>query len=197
MPLLENSLKLERCPHCKVSNPNLPAKSQLITFDSEQRFERFWNFYQCLSCGGIVTAWSLVSGGEIFQLFPEMTSVEEDIPEKARYYLNQAIDSIHAPAGAIMLCASAIDAMLKIKGYKSGTLYSRIDAAVSDHLITQEMAKWAHQIRLDANDERHADDSSELPDNSDAERTIGFALALGEFLFVLPAKVTRGVAESK
>ena len=56
-----------------------------------------------------------------------------------------------------MLSASSIDAMLKSKGYKKGNLYKRIEKAAEDHLITSEMAKWAHQVRLGANDERHAD----------------------------------------
>jgi hypothetical protein len=40
-----------------------------------------------------------------------------------------------------MLSASAVDAMLKVKGYKSGSLYSRIDKAAEDHMITSEMAR--------------------------------------------------------
>jgi hypothetical protein len=55
-----------------------------------------------------------------------------------------------------MLAASAVDAMLKHKNYTVGSLKDRIDKAAKDHLITSEMAAWAHEIRLDANDERHA-----------------------------------------
>jgi hypothetical protein len=53
-----------------------------------------------------------------------------------------------------MLCASAVDAMLKAKSYKDGTLYGRINQAAKDHLITPEMAKWAHDVRIEANDPR-------------------------------------------
>ena len=45
--------------------------------------------------------------------------------------------------------------MLKKKEYKKGSLYSRIDKAAEDHLITEEMAKWAHEVRLDSNEPRH------------------------------------------
>jgi hypothetical protein len=93
-----------------------------------------------------------------------------------------------------MLTASSVDAMLKEKGYKTGSLYARIEHAVKDHLITQEMAEWAHEVRLDANDERHADASSSLPGEPDALRAIEFAQALAEFLFVLPARIARGRA---
>ena len=85
-----------------------------------------------------------------------------------------------------MLCASSVDAMLKQKGFKDGRLYDRIKAAANDHLITSEMAEWAHEVRLDANDQRHADESAELPTKPEAQKCIDFTTALGEFLFVLP-----------
>jgi hypothetical protein len=91
-----------------------------------------------------------------------------------------------------MLAASAVDSMLKAKGLMKGDLFPRIQEAVKSHLITPEMGEWAHEIRLDANDQRHADDSTPLPGIEDAQRVIDFAEALGEFLFVLPSHVTRG-----
>lgn len=104
--------------------------------------------------------------------------------------------SINAPAGAVMLAASAVDAMLKEKKYLEGSLYSRIEKAAADHLITQDMANWAHEVRLDANDQRHADEARSLPTQADAKRAIDFAAALGTFLYVLPARVRRGLTEA-
>ena len=91
-----------------------------------------------------------------------------------------------------MLTASAVDAMFKDKGFKDGSLKSRIDAASAAHLITAEMAAWGHEIRLDANDQRHADETAELPGAADAAKAIEFAKALAQFLYVLPARVQRG-----
>ena len=91
-----------------------------------------------------------------------------------------------------MLTASSIDAMLKDRGYKEGSLSARINRAADDHLITKEMAQWAHEIRLDANDERHADEKAEMPSTADAEKCVEFASALAQFLYVLPARVERG-----
>jgi hypothetical protein len=124
--------------------------------------------------------------------WPESAAVSDCIPDRARSYLAQALSSIHAPAGAVMLAASSVDAMLKEKGLKDGSLYARIEKAATDHLITGEMAPWAHEVRLDANDQRHVDDNTPLPSAQDATRVIEFAKALAEFLFVLPARVTRG-----
>jgi hypothetical protein len=82
--------------------------------------------------------------------------------------------------------------MLKEKGLKKGALYHRIEEAAKNGLITSEMAAWAHEVRLDANDERHADESAGLPTDEDAKKCIEFTRALGDLMFVLPARVERG-----
>ena len=193
MPKLENNLIVDRCPHCSVANPNLFKQHYLTTKDHSGLIERHWFMYTCGSCGGIVTAWALKPGQQVIQIFPEPQTVEDDIPEKPKAFLEQAIASIHAPAGAVMLASSSVDAMLKLKGYNEGSLYKRIEKAAEDHLITKEMATWAHDVRLDANDQRHADEAASLPDQDDAQRAIDFTKAFAEFLFVLPAKVQRGM----
>ena len=130
-------------------------------------------------------------------MFPPGTEVDENIPEPARDYLKQALNTLHAPAGSVMLSASAVDAMLKYKGYTEGSLYSRIDKAKEDNLITEEMALWAHEVRLDANEPRHADQEAPLPSEDDARKCVEFVISLGQFLFVLPARVERGREEAR
>ena len=93
-----------------------------------------------------------------------------------------------------MLAASSVDAMLKEKGYRDGSLYLRIGKAVEDNLLTSEMATWAHEVRLDANDKRHADNNAALPNEDDAQKVLDFATAIAEYLFVLPAKIQRGLS---
>jgi hypothetical protein len=195
--VLDKSLALDRCPHCNVAHPFLPVKYEFTTKDSNGANTRCWRFYVCSLCGGVVTAWAPKPGNSVRELFPGATSVDENIPDKAREFLRQAIHSLHAPAGAVMLTASAVDAMLKEKGYNDGHLYPRINKAVDDHLITKEMAQWAHEVRLDANDQRHADTAASLPKESDARKCIAFASALAQFLFVLPAQVKRGIECAK
>ena len=95
-----------------------------------------------------------------------------------------------------MLAASSIDAMLKAKGLIDGTLYTRIDNAAAAHTITPDMALWAHAVRLDANDERHADEFARLPTMADAKKTVEFAISLAQLMFVLPSRVTRGIASA-
>ena len=192
MALLLNTLSLPRCPHCRIDTPYLSKSWEVDSTDAEGQNKRLWRVYRCNKCGRMVLAYASGHNVEVAGVFPSTPTVDEAIPERAREYLSQALNSIHAPAGAIMLTASSVDAMLKEKGYKSGTLYARIEQAAADHLITTEMSAWAHEIRLDANDERHSDPTSPLPVTTDAERAIDFAQALGQFLFVLPSRITRG-----
>jgi hypothetical protein len=197
----ETHLYLPRCPHCEIALPNLYRDVAAETNNSSQTNRRFWVTYSCQSCGGMtltVSRWdnSFKRFGNIVQMWPSPRTVHDSIPERARAFLEQAIASIHAPAGAVMLTASSVDSMLKEKGLKTGTLYKRIDQASAEHLITAEMAEWAHEVRLEANDQRHADEEAALPNEADAQKAVDFALALAQFLFVLPSRVAQGRAKA-
>ena len=190
---VSESLVLDRCPHCSVSNPNLRRVHHFQTHAHDGSRLRFWGVYVCGTCGGVVTAAAAGNNAPTLEYHPQHESVDEDIPERPRAYLKQSLESLHAPAGAVMLAASSVDSMLKLKNYLKGSLYERIEKAVADGLMTKEMAEWAHAVRLDANDQRHADESATLPTEADAKRCIEFAMALGEFLFVLPQRIERGI----
>jgi hypothetical protein len=186
----QTELPLERCPHCGVAKPRLYKTHSQETGGSGIA-QRTWCTYQCATCTGVMLT-CRPTRAHISEMWPSGLEVSDTIPQRARSFLLQAISSQHAPSGAVMLTASAVDAMLKDKGYKQGSLNSRIDEAAKNHLITSEMAGWAHEIRLDANDQRHADEAASLPTKEDAERLIEFASALAQFLYVLPARVARG-----
>lgn len=91
-----------------------------------------------------------------------------------------------------MLAGSAVDALLKEKGYTAGSVYERINKAVEDHVLTADMAEWAHAVRLEANRPRHADLDEPHATAAEAKQSIEFAKALGDFLFVFPARVAAG-----
>jgi hypothetical protein len=79
------------------------------------------------------------------------------------------------------------------KNDSEGELYARINEAAEDNLLTKEMGIWAHQVRLDANDQRHSHINSGLPTTEEAKQCIEFTKTLSGFLFVLPSKVTIGI----
>jgi hypothetical protein len=185
---------VDRCPHCMVDQPNMEKLQDLRTYSRMDRSSRYWQAHACARCGGVMMIELDEAGGlMVFQRIPPPPTVDAELPDRARRYLEQATHSLHAPAGAVMLAASAVDAMLKARGYSKGSLYDRIQLAAAEHLITDDMAKWAHDVRLDANEQRHADEEYDLPDPADARRVVEFASALGQFLFVLPARVRRGL----
>lgn len=164
------------------------------TNNAEGNDRQVWGIYVCRRCGGVVAAKSNNPGAAVQAYYPSASTVDDSIPDRARTYLQQSHESLHVPAGAVMLAASAVDAMLKAKGLTSGSLYSRIDAAKEGGIITADMAVWAHQVRLDANEQRHSDEESPLPTGQDAAQSIEFASALAQFLFVLPSRVQRGLS---
>ena len=195
MSTMSPQLQLKRCPHCGIAGPYMPHvhfannTGGFFVHRSPGGETTIWAAYACSSCRALVLAEQ--TGGELVT-YPSRLEVSLEIPDRARTYLEQALDSLHAPDGAVMLAASAIDAMLKAKGLKEGSLNARINDAARDHLITDEMAEWAHDVRLDANDQRHADDATWHATAEDAQLVIDFASTLAEILFVLPARVKRG-----
>lgn len=197
MPNLDDHLKISRCPHCSIDNPNLSKITEFSTSADNATNPRKWKVYKCARCGGVVTAFAKAHTNEISQIYPNVQSVDENLPHKVKAFLQQAIDSTFAPSGSVMLCASSVDAMLKERGYLDGSLYSRINKAEKDILLTSEMATWAHEVRLDANDNRHSDAEAELPTVEDAKNAIEFTQTLAEFLFILPSKVKRGIEATK
>ena len=52
-----------------------------------------------------------------------------------------------------MLATNDMDSILKHKRYNDRK-YSLLNKATSDHLISPSAAIWAHEVRLESNDER-------------------------------------------
>jgi DNA-directed RNA polymerase subunit RPC12/RpoP len=190
-------LEINRCPHCGIDKPHLYNQTEFSTTSHNGTVARTWCIYVCSRCGGVVSAYSKDKMLTIKEMFPSQIEIDKTIPGRAKEYLEQAVGSLSAPAGAVMLAASSVDAMLKEKGLTDGSLFNRINKAAENHLITRDIAKWAHRIRLDANDQRHADNDSCLPTIDDAKKIVEFAQALAQILFVLPARVQRGLKDAE
>lgn len=197
-----------RCPQCNVAQPLLEQK-WLSQTQVSFAVAAYWAVFECSSCHKLIMAEGnpgLLNQGrmpadgpsrEIKRLYPAPISVDASLPPDAQRYLKQAIETKFAPDAAVVMAASAVDAMLKAKGYSSGTLYSRIAAAIGDHVLTEDMGKWAHKVRLEANAVRHADEEIKPPTKDDAGQVIEFASALGDFLFVFTARVEEGIKEAE
>lgn len=195
-------LHMPHCPQCGVNKPNLRKITELCTVNDPNLPGTAWGMFVCAHCLGMIMAetavvavrdvWTVL--GDPYRTYPGARSVSPDVPARAQKYLTQALNSIAQPDAAVMMAGSAIDAMLKAKGMAEGSVHRRINEAVASHLITQGMADWAHEVRLAANEQRHSDDESEHATTDDAKRLVEFAMALAEFLFVLPARIEKGRA---
>jgi hypothetical protein len=129
-------------------------------------------------------------------LYPATRSAAAEIPDPARRYLQQALETLHAPDAAAVMAGSAVDAMLKHLGLGEGSVYSRIEQAVCQHILTAPMGEWAHEVRLGANRPRHADAENPYVSLRQAQQSVEFAEALGHFLFVLSSRVKKGIEEA-
>lgn len=185
---------LGRCPYCSIASPNL---NRVWSDNWHSTFQAGWAGYRCNTCGSVVIAKLKANGGDrltVITMWPAAKEAHEDIPNPARGFLQQAFETLHAPDAAAVMAGSAVDAMLKELGYNDGSsLYVRIDKALADGHLTKGMAEWAHSVRLGSNRPRHADAERPHVSADEAKQSVDFAEALGNFLFVLTARIKRGI----
>jgi len=193
---------VKRCPQCGVASPEMQLlfMSDCIVPTNETSYGYNWGMYKCNTCKLVVLAQSELGNQQsktLKSLYPEPVNLSSELPDRVRNYLAQAEESIHSPDGAAMLAGAAVDAMLKEKDLKTGSVYNRIDDAVENNILTAEMGEWAHQVRLGSNRPRHADDGSPHVTDDEAKQSVEFARMLGHILFVLPKRVNKGIQRSK
>lgn len=187
---------LRRCPYCSVATPNM---NRVWSDTPNGESEEVWAAYRCENCNSVTICVGDLSKSyfTVDNFYPKTKKAHEDIPEVARKYLQQAYETLHAPDAAAVMAGSAVDAMLKACGLGEGSLYSRIDKALDQGILTQGMANWAHEVRLGSNRPRHADADKPHVSEEEAKRSVDFAEALGNFLFVLTARIERGITAAK
>jgi hypothetical protein len=103
------------------------------------------------------------------------------------------METLHAPSAAAVMAGGEVDAMLKHLGLTEDSVYSRINQAVSDHILTSAMGKWAHKVRRGANRPRHADTEDPFGSVREAQQSVDFAEALGHYLFGPPSRIERSI----
>ena len=95
MPKLHRTtLDLPRCPHCGVDTPHLQFH-QPYQLGDYKGGTRYWCSYSCRRCAGLVIAEGTNWDQDVLRVFPNSSmEVSDDIPDRARTYLVQAMDSI-------------------------------------------------------------------------------------------------------
>jgi hypothetical protein len=92
--------------------------------------------------------------------------------------LQQAFETLHAPDAAAVMAGSAVDAMLKHFDLTEGSVYKRIDQAVTQQILTLPMAEWAHMVRLESNRPRHADTENPHVSPQQAAQSVDHRIAM-------------------
>jgi hypothetical protein len=199
---MDNVLRgMDRCPHCGVASPTMELiyKSDCIC-PPANHYGHIWGVYKCNSCKLAILAQSVLGNQgttDVLATYQSLSAPDIELPERVRTYLGQATASLHAPDGAVMLAGAAVDMMLKEKGYLKGSVYARIDEAVTANVLTTDMGEWAHDVRLGSNRPRHADDTDPHVSSDEAKQAVEFAKMLGHFLLVLPARVSQKAKQAK
>lgn len=188
-------LGVDNCPHCGATHPvlvRLWISDGYIPNASGANHSK-WAAYGCTTCGGVVAAKGRTNDGTAYpyveRLFPDAWEPHRSIPPAVATYLRQARSTLSSPDASVVMSASSIDAMLKHFQLTKGSLNARIDEAATAGLLAKNMAEWAHRVRLDANNTRHADLATPHMSKSDAERAFAFADALATYLFVIPSRM--------
>lgn len=202
MYAITKALRLDRCPHCSVAHPSINLASEpCVTSRDDGGATSVWAVYGCRSCGSLVTVKGLPGEhGEdtpIEGIYPSKKVANDCLPAAARRFLNQAFEVRSSPDAAAVMAGSAVDAMLRASGLPGKDLHARIESALTKNIITKYMADWAHRVRLNSNASRHADEEDLPISIEEADQSILFAEALGEFLFTLKLAAERGIALSE
>lgn len=209
-------LPLDKCPWCKIARPTLTAVKVEDPIELRPMpgvtNSLFWATYRCSSCLNMILAHfisrrarnapagplmsNFINQGSLCYFPADDTKLDDAIPPTIASLVAEAIDIVNAPRACVVSCGTAVDAMLMEKDVTKGSLFERINAAAANHIITADMANWAHHIRLERNDGTHRP-LDPAPTGEEAQLCIDFTLALADILFVLPARVTRGLQSAE
>ena len=185
------------CPHCSVANPQLKelwASKEPLYRGDVPVIGRLWATYQCTSCSDVVLvkcAWSSRTAAnkpwddkkyDVDTIYPSAKIAHEDVPEPARTFLQQALEHVaRARRGCGNGWRSSRRDAQEEGAHRGELLYSRIDKALKDNLLTQGMADWAHNVRLGSNRPRHADEHEPHVVPEQAKQSVEFANRLEIF----------------
>jgi hypothetical protein len=191
--------RLATCPYCGTGRPQIAQLGDNSV--NSVRGDRRWGIFTVTCCGGLLLAigpkGQATANPPIETIYPNVRTAAAEIPDPARRYLQQAMETLHAPDAAAVMAGSAVDAMLKHFQLTEGSVYKRIDDAVSQHILTAAMGEWAHEVRLGANRPRHSDQENPHVSPQEVQQSVDFAEALAHFLFVLSSRVKKGIEDAK
>ena len=196
------------CPYCLTRSVSFTAVA-IIKWESFLD-DSYDVFAQCgyPPCGrGIIKTVGVVAGGLAHTLItdrnpsrivPRFPSTDAPLhtPDPAARYFKQGRNSNLSgdwdAAGAMF--RKALDVGLKHKFSElSGTLFERIQQAKENGGLTDDLAEWAHEIRMEGNAAVHDEDEYT---EGQAKPLEAFTDMVFQYLFTLPAMVKKKKEDS-
>jgi len=186
------------CPYChEHTNLTIQAKHTVQSDNSNILLQ--YQIGECNGCGKCVlilrptTSSSTTSSAHILMVYPNPlpSAVSHTVPENISTDISEArlCLSIGAFRGAATLARRALQVICKEKGAKKDKLADQIDELFVKNIITDEIKKWAHEIRYVGNDAAHPND--EIVSREDAEEILDLLDSMCEILYVAPAKAEK------
>ena len=193
---------LKQCPYCNTKKPYMEQITPQMYMKKgvshySEKYDVLWYFYQCNVCNNCVTIFATQNIGNdefyVFHYYPSPDNIfleHEAIPENIRADLQEAIDS--APSASIMMTTRALDMMLVDKGkYDDKMTYNdKIEKALEEGFITQDISEWAHKIRRTSNSIRHKN-GNDRPTPEEAQQALKFAQTLAEIFYIYPSLIPK------
>jgi hypothetical protein len=193
------------CPHCSAENSTFLFQ-HVYQVKKGDRPSIFWMLFQCPRCSaGVVVKASMKKQqipfdaykGDIRDLFHSVehfprrpfvdapsglpTDVQRLYLRAAQCFQRDDMDS------ASMMFRKTLEVALKEKfGDFPGNLYQHIQHLAQAHLLTDDLAQWAHEIRIDGNRGAH---EAQEPDWEDTRQLKEFLHVFLLYTFSLPALV--------
>lgn len=198
----------ETCPHCLKEHAVLQFVSETLL---KQHF--FSLVFQCQSCFKLVVAEVAQTGTSgpsyyaknspypliinknkdfrVTETYPKAYKVQspQSTPDRAsKFFIEAKEDFVRGRyETSAMNCRKVIDIATKVLHLgDEDKLVRRISALRATGLITQEMADWAHIVRIDTNGAVHSDEEFT---QDEVDQLIKFTEVFLTYAFTLPALV--------
>lgn len=200
-----------RCPTCGDHTSMPPAcdpvkASEISRLNYSRTDTLFAVLHLCTNsnCSGATVGYYSYSRNQGYRYEfhrPEFDAYEvpEEVPKRPRAILQDANDARKTPVACTAAAVRAVEAMLAEEGYckRSMSLKKRIDTAVDARALPPAMGDWANEVR-EIGRETHTDESpAPLPKERDAKHALLFANTLAQYLFVLPARISKARKPAK
>jgi len=177
----------QTCPHCGVY-----STISVVSIAGSSHY-----IYMCDHCSKLFLL--VMDKGKVIDQYPKRTpKLDAAIPlDVANDYI-EAIKCFDVSAfkASVVMCRRALQTSVIGKGASNGRLIDQIDELCRKGVITEDIGKWSHEIRLTGNIGAHPDGLEDVTPQ-DAEDLLKFLEEYLNYVYVMPAKVAEKRARQK